>query len=84
MTRAEKIVEAVEKIGASKNADGYVYRADETGEWYQLTEDEMVELSDLMHDPDPAIRNDAYSHWCNATGTLIGDDVAARAAGLID
>ena len=73
MTRNEKITEACDKINAStaNDGNGYVYHAEETDEWYRITEDELVELSDLMHDTDPEIAGSAYSHWCNSTGELI-------------
>jgi hypothetical protein len=85
MNRTEKITEACNKINASKSADGngYIYRADETDEWYRITEDELVELSDLMHSDDEDVAREAYSHWCNCTGELIGDDNAAFKLGLI-
>lgn len=85
-TQAQKINEAANYIDASMAADGngYIYRADETDEWYRITASELIDLSDLMHDSDPDIRRDAYSHWCSASGTRIGSDDDARRAGLID
>ena len=86
MNRTEKITEACKKINASKAADsnGYIYRADETGEWYRITDDELVILSDLLHTGDEDVARDAYSHWRNFTGELIGDDDAARKLHLLD
>ena len=86
MTTIEKINEAASHISASKANDGngYIYLADETNEWYRVTSDELVELSDLLHHTDADVRRDAYSHWCNSTGELIGNSDKARELQLID
>lgn len=85
MTREQKIHEATSLISASKANDdnGYIYRADETSEWYRVTAEELIELSDLLHHSDVDIRRDAYSHWCSSTGELIGSDDKARELNLI-
>ena len=71
MTRAEQIAEAVERLDAWQDGDEYLYYAEETSEHYILTEDELVELSELMHSDDPDIAGSAYSHWCNWAGELV-------------
>ncbi len=81
-----KVKMAADYIQASKAADGngWIYRADETGEWFRLTERDLLDLCDLLYSDDEDTRRDAYSLWCSDAGELIGDDSAAQAAGLID
>ena len=68
-TREQRIARAAQHVGARKLADGrYAYRDDSTQLWYVLGADELAELCDYLDHADPAIRRDAYSHWC-ATGT---------------
>jgi hypothetical protein len=76
--------DALDHIGATEAPDGtgYVYRADETSEWYRITEEDAVALRDLMNDEDEDVARDAYSHWCAGYGELIGDDSAAAALGI--
>lgn len=85
-TQKEQISEASEHISASKASDGngWIYYANETSEWFRLTDADLVDLYDMLHHSDEEIRTSAYSHWCAGTpGELIGDDDAAKAAGLI-
>lgn len=55
------VARAVEMIGALRLEDGdYAYRADETGEWYRLTELDLEDLEERI----AAGERDAYSLWC--------------------
>jgi hypothetical protein len=85
-SREEKITEGAEHIDAAKanDGDGYIYRAAETNMWYRVSEDDLVELSDLLHDKDDEIRGSAYSHWCAQTMCEEMTGEQAEAAGLID
>lgn len=45
-----------------------IYYDDATGESYRCDElDDMLYLYQLIHDDDPDVRRDAYSHWCAGT-----------------
>lgn len=79
--------DSADLIGATKavDGDGYLYHAAETSDWWRCSSADLEELAELMDSEDEDIRRDAYSHWCaGGPGELIGNDAAARAAGLID
>jgi hypothetical protein len=69
--KEKKIQEAMDELNADLMGGHYYYFADETQEWYKITEREMVELSELIHHDAPEIASNAYSHWCNSTGEEI-------------
>lgn len=75
--REEKITEAAEHIDAEHRDSSYVYYARETSEWWRVSEDDLVDLYDLMHHDDEEIRVSAYSHWCaGGPGELISESEA--------
>ena len=72
ISNIEKAIFAAEFLGGSwkSGADRYsnicVYRDDSTQDHYICTsEDEMVELYDLIHSEDSDTSRDAYSIWCS-------------------
>lgn len=68
MTKTEKISEAARHIGATRLRDGaWAYYADETSRWYVVSDDDLMLLRDIMHDDDPDVSRDPYSHWCAST-----------------
>ena len=84
MNRTEKITESCNLIRATEASDGngYIYRGEETGEWFRVTAEELVILSDLRRlKPDEAVS--AYVHWCNNSGEWLGFDKHARRLGLM-
>jgi hypothetical protein len=84
-TKKEKITEAADYISASPAADGngWIYLAEETSEWYRVTETELIDLYDLLHSDDAETQRDAYSLWAGSTGECIGKEAEARNAGLL-
>lgn len=66
--------DAIEKLDAYAFDGGFAYYAEETGETFKFTEDELDELVALMNSDDEYIAGDAYSHWCAAGyGELVKD-----------
>lgn len=71
----------VEHLNAVRLADGdYAYRAEETGLWYRVSEDDVIDLGERIEKaracrtPDCADEpHDAYSHWCASCGEEISD-----------
>lgn len=50
------------------------YYAEETSEWYWVSQREMTELGRLLRDGVP----DAYSHWCASVATRPVSGAALR------
>ena len=69
MTREEKIQEAAERLGGVtewKGRQGYL--AEEVDEFFFITDDDLVALSDMMYSDDEDTARDAYSQWCASYG----------------
>lgn len=56
---------AIDQLDAWREGDGWRYLADETGDCYDITDDELAELAEMLASGAP----DAYSLWCAQTGT---------------
>lgn len=60
---------AIDALDAEKMLDGrWAYLADETGEWYALTADEMRQYGAAVLNGE---QTECYSIWCAETGKLI-------------
>lgn len=59
--------EAAESIHATIGGDYVYYHDDATGDDYQNDVEDLDLLAQYLDSEDPAIRFDAYSHWCAAT-----------------
>lgn len=76
--RERAIAAACAEIGATELESGeYIYRADETGDYYTVAADDMAEygaacLSDHAQD--------AYSIWCSGSGREATDAEIAEVA----
>lgn len=69
-TEEEKAQIAAKFLDTGWNAGqgNCIYFDDNTQKFYICDSlEEMVDLYDLLHSPDPYIRRDAYSHWCAQT-----------------
>lgn len=62
---AEALEAGVRALGAVRTGRGYAYRADETGEWYSLTQTEIATYGAGMISPHGV----DYSLWCAGAGT---------------
>lgn len=68
---SDRLSRAAAEISAIRLDDGrWAYFADETRRYNVVDEDDVAKLYDYLVDVDPAIRRDAYSHWCAGTRTL--------------
>lgn len=65
MATTKKIAEAATYLSATQyDDDTFIYYDDAMSTWYRVTRDDLNDLAELLHDPDPDVRRDAYSHWC--------------------
>lgn len=63
-----KLQRAARHIGAVKSGVAqWYYWAHETDSFWRVSSDDLRELCDYIESDDPAIANDAYSHWCAGT-----------------
>lgn len=66
MTKQQRLIQrALGHLGVEyvRGVGAYHY-ADEVDEWYELSRADLIDLGELLEDPDPTISRDAYSHWC--------------------
>jgi len=63
---AAAIERAAEHISTTEVAPGIWahHHDDATDRWHMVTGAALAELCDYLDDEDPAMRGDAYSHWC--------------------
>jgi hypothetical protein len=59
-----KLARAAAHIGATPDADGWVYYARETSSCWRVSAATLASLCDYLDHADPTISGDAYSHWC--------------------
>lgn len=66
-TEAENIL----NISLILVGDRYIYRADETDEWFWVSRSDMRYAIILAQDDDEEIRTSLYSHWCASAGKQV-------------
>lgn len=79
LSNIDDVIEYLEAFGIEfDEEDGSVsawaYQAEETGKLYRVNASELADLVELSNHDDPAIRRDAYSHWCVDGGEEMDDD----------
>ena len=60
---------AIDTIRAERRGDAYVYRDDASCATYVATRDELVRLGQML----ASGMDDAYSHWCAETPSVLAD-----------